>query len=96
MIVVAVVFVSLALMFILFKKLEDKIRSLIGWQRHSEKRIGGLEIKDYAQDLRLDSQQKRINHLRSEVDELGRDVGWTDDNRSTQVLKTPKDDDGTS
>lgn len=101
MIFVAVTFVCLALLFLLFKTFEDRFRTMIKWQRHTHERLSGLEIKDYAQDLRLDAQQdhikgqhERINHLRSEVDELGRDVGWTDDNRGTQVLKPklPPDD----
>jgi hypothetical protein len=77
----AIIVLSVLLVFVLiFKTLEDKIHWLGKRQRHSESRIGGLEVKDYAQDLRLDEQQKAIK-------ELSKDVGWEDDRRKTDVIK---------
>jgi len=87
---VAVVFVSLALLFILFKKLEDRIRKLVGWHSHAEDRISSLEVKDYAQDYRLDNHRNHINTLRNDIDTLGRDVGWDDDKLTT--IKPDPDD----
>jgi hypothetical protein len=89
---VAVVFVSLALLFILFKKLEDRIRHLIGWQKHSQDRLSSLEVKDYAQDYRLDNHRDHIQALSDDIGALSRDIGWDDDKLKTQVIKTDPDD----
>lgn len=80
-----IVLAVLSVFVIVFKLLEDKMVRLNKRQRHSETRIGGLEVKDYAQDLRLDHQQKAIK-------ELAKDVGWNDDKRKTEVMKKGPDD----
>jgi hypothetical protein len=83
----------LSVFVILFKALEDKLVRVSKRQRDSETRIGGLEVKDYAQDVRLDHQQQAIKRLNKEVGELGKDVGWDDDRRKTNVIKPEDPDD---
>lgn len=89
---VAVVFVSLALMFILLKSFECRIRRLIGREKHTQDRISSLEVKDYAQDYRLDNHRDHIQALRDDIGGLARDVGWDDDKLKTQVIKSDPDD----
>ncbi len=78
---------------IILRTLEGKVGSLSKRQRDSESRIGGLEVKDYAQDLRLDAQQRAIKGIKGDVRELGRDIGWGDEKRKTQVIKKFSDED---
>jgi hypothetical protein len=85
MIFAVIVLAVLGVFVIIFKLLEDKTERIIKRQRRSETRIEGLEVKDYAQDLRLDHQQRAIK-------ELGKDVGWDDDRRKTGVIKKDFDD----
>lgn len=87
-----IVLCVLSVFVILFKTLEDKLVRVSKRQRDSETRIGGLEVKDYAQDVRLDHQQRAIKKLNKAVDELGKDVGWDDDRRRTNVIKKDPDD----
>jgi len=95
MIAVAIVFVCLALLFVVIKKLDDRSRGQVGWNKHADDRISSLEVKDYAQDIRLDNHQKSLKTLKDDVKDLGADVGWDDEMRKTQVLRdsTPPDDD---
>lgn len=88
MIVVAVVLCCLGLFILLCKHLEDVVHRVVKWQRKSHERISTLEVNDFAQDARLDNQQKHIKRLREDVKEMGKDIGWTDDDRKTQVMKT--------
>jgi hypothetical protein len=91
MIVVAVVLCCLALFILLCKSLEDTISRVIAWatawQRRTDERISTLEDHDYAQDARLDKQQDTLKSVKGELKEMGKDVGWSDDNRKTQVMK---------
>jgi methylphosphotriester-DNA--protein-cysteine methyltransferase len=87
-----IVLCVLGVFVIIFRRIEDKLVQIDKSQWHSEDRISGLEVKDYAQDLRLDAQQLKIKDLNKHVDELGRDIGWSDDRRHTQVLKKHSDD----
>lgn len=87
-----VVLLVLAVFVLILKTLEDKMARIGRRQRDSETRISGLEIKDFAQDLRLDDQQVHIKELKQDVSELGKDLGWVDDKRRTQVLKKNSDD----
>jgi hypothetical protein len=88
-----IVLCVLSVFVIILKKLEDKTASLGKQQRDSESRIGGLEVKDYAQDLRLDAQQRAIKGIKGDVRELGKDIGWGDEKRRTQVIKKFSDED---
>ncbi len=87
-----IVLLVLAVFVLILKTLEDKMVKIGKRQRDSDTRISGLEIKDFGQDLRLDAQQRHIKELKQDVDELGKDLGWTDDKRRTQVLKQNSDD----
>lgn len=94
---------ALVLLLILYRYLEHRVSKVAKLQQHQEERISGLEIKDYGQDFRMDAQDKKLDILDTrtvrtlrDVKELGRDIGWGDDKRETQVLKPkpPPDDDG--
>lgn len=97
MIVVAVILVTLAVCLALINKLKGSFGAMVKWLRHTEDRVSSLEVKDYAQDVRLDNHQKSLSKLKTDVKELGADVGWDDDLRKTQVIRdnTPPDDDNT-
>lgn len=77
--------------FILFcRRLESRIADL---QDDLEGRVIGLEVKEYTQDERLDANDKTLEshakfmvRTQRNVDELGRDVGWDDNKRKTQVM----------
>lgn len=81
-------------LFILFcRRLESRIEALKDDQEDVEGRVIGLEVKEYSQDERLEEHDSVIGnharfmvHMRREVDELGRDVGWDDNKRRTQVM----------
>ncbi len=87
-----IVLLVLTVFVLIFKALEDKMVKIGKRQRDSETRISGLEIKDFSQDVRLDAQQRHIIELKTDVNELGKDLGWVDDKRRTQVLKKNSDD----
>lgn len=77
--------------FILFcRRLESRIADL---QDDLEGRVIGLEVKEYKQDERLEGHDKTLEahakfmvRTQRNVDELGRDVGWDDNQRKTQVM----------
>lgn len=82
------------IVFIFFcKRLEERVEALRDDQEDVEGRVIGLEVKEYSQDERLDSQEstmqshaKFIVKMRRDVDELGHDIGWDDNKRNTQVM----------
>lgn len=85
---------ALVLVLILIRYLEHRVSRVAKRQQHAEERISGLEIKDYGQDFRMDEHNKKLEILDTrtvrtlrDVKELGRDIGWGDDKRETQVLK---------
>jgi hypothetical protein len=96
MIVVAIIFATLALLFVVFGRLDKKFNRMIRREGHGDDRLSGLEIKDYSQDARLDNHQQHIKRLHSNVKELGADIGWDDSKRKTptmtQVVKKPPND----
>lgn len=81
-------------LFILFcKRVEERVDELRDSQEDVEARVLGIEVKEYSQDERLEGHDKLFDtHARfmvktkREVDELGRDVGWEDGKRQTQVM----------
>lgn len=94
---------ALALLLILMRYLEHRVSRVAKKQQHQEERISGLEIKDYGQDFRMDAQDKKLEILDTrtvrtlrDVKELGRDIGWGDDKRKTDVLKKPTSPDDSS
>lgn len=95
---VAVVTIGLFLLFRWYQR--HTLRKLVRWTKHHDDRISSLEVKDTVQDERLDQHDQRFHEderalrmLSKEVGELGKDVGWEDDRRETQVLTLPPDDD---
>lgn len=64
----------------------DDMAKLIRVIRKQHDRISKLEVNDYAQDARLDAHRKHLIKIKHDVRELGKDVGWDDSGRSTQVM----------
>ena len=98
----ALILCGLVLVIILYRLLETRVNKLFRSLRHTDDRVSSLEIKDFGQDFRMDAHDKRLEthdrrfqRLNVEVKELGRDIGWSDDQRKTDVIKpkTPPDDD---
>jgi hypothetical protein len=92
--VAAVVLAALTLFVILCKHLEDLVNKVIVWLKKADERISTLEVHEDNQDARLDAQGHRLDRqgdtlrsVKTELKEMGKDVGWNDDNRKTQVLK---------
>jgi len=72
---------------------------VVRWQRSQHDRISKLEVHERDQDnmlmshdSRLDRQHGQLRMIRKDVQTLGKDVGWADDNTKTQALPTPKDE----
>lgn len=79
------IFLTLAVLFILYKLLEDK-------QAKAEERISTIEtrtVKLEDLDFKREAKHSRvvsfIKRLRRDVNVIGRDVGWKDDLHVTQV-----------
>lgn len=99
----SIIFLTLAVLFLLYKALEDRF---IAWQKNTDERISTVEGKTTAlEDLDFKREAKHsrvvsfIKRLRRDVNAIGRDVGWKDDLHVTQVSekKDPeKPDDGNS
>lgn len=87
----SLIFLTLAGLFLLFKKLEGKIRSVTGWQKHTEERISTLESNDFQREGQLSRHTTFIKKMRRDLNTLGRDVGWSDDLHKTQTLEKKPD-----
>lgn len=88
----ALIFVALAGLLILYKLLEGSVRRLLGWQKKAEERISSLEVDTFKQTARLDRHTSFMKRIRRDVNVLGHDVGWQDDLHKTQTIeKTPPD-----
>ena len=94
MIIALVVVCCVVLFIILCKNLEDTVNRVSSYQRKTHERISQIEQHEYAQDARLDRHQKVIKDIRSDVTEMGKDIGWKDDDRRTRVMKKKDSDDG--
>ncbi len=99
MIVLAAVFCCLGLFIIFCKMLEERVNKVVGFQkkihdvqRQTHERISSLEVHEHAQDARLDRTQNVVRRLREDVNEMGKDIGWKDDDRKTQVMKQKNKD----
>ncbi len=73
----------------------DEISRVVRWQRKQHDRISKLEVHEseqdnllMAHDSRLDRQHAQLKMVKSDVKELGKDVGWSDDLTKTQLNKT--------
>lgn len=100
MILAAIIICCLGLFVILCKQLEARVDKVVGYQhkthRHiaeTDERISQIETHNYKQDARMDRQQGAIQHLRADVNEMGKDIGWKDDDRKTRVMKQKDPDD---
>lgn len=79
--------------FVLFLRyLENRVEKVVEQQHDVVERISTLEAHDYAQDARLDKQQKIVKTLTKDVTAIGEDIGydggWGDDGRKTELSKT--------
>ena len=68
------------------RHLETRVNRVDTKQQKDEERISTLEVKDYNQDMRLDAHRKVLIQVKKDVRGLGRDIGWDDSNRATQVM----------
>lgn len=93
MIIALVVVCCVVLFIILCKNLEDTVNRVSSYQRKTHERISQIEQHEYAQDARLDRHQKVIGRIREDVNEMGKDIGWKDDDRKTRVMKAKDSDD---
>lgn len=94
----SIIFLTLAVLFVLFKVLEEKILSVIRWQKKAEERISTVESRMLkVEDLEFKHEAKHsrvvsfIKRLRRDVNAVLRDVGWSDDLHKTQTVEKPKD-----
>lgn len=94
MIPLAIVFCCLGLFVLLCKQVEDKVNAVIDYQKTQHERITSIEQHELEQDGRLDRQGKALKHLRDDVSEMGKDIGWKDDDRRTRVMKQKDPSDG--
>lgn len=88
MIFLAVVFGCLAAFIFLCRWLANHVDGVAAKQVTHEDRISSLEVKDYAQDARLDMHRKHLIQAKKDIKALGKDLGWDDSNRATQVMET--------
>lgn len=75
------------------RRLELRVQELSEEHEDVQGRIIGLEVKEYSQDTRLDSHESTLEahakfmvQTQREVDDVGRDIGWEDGKRKTQVM----------
>lgn len=80
--------VCIILIMLFLRHLEGRVNKVDDTQHQAVERISSLEVKDYAQDARLDAHRKALIQVKKDVRELGKDVGWDDSGRSTQVMDT--------
>lgn len=88
LIVLGAVSVCILLIMSFFRHLEARVDKADVTQKHDSDRISSLEVKDYAQDARLDYHRKHLIQVKKDVKQLGKDVGWDDSGHSTQVMDT--------
>lgn len=87
MIVAAIVFCCIGLLVLVWSQLHDRVAKVTDEAEVLVERISNLEIHEQAQDSRIDRTQLVVKKIREDVTEIGKDVGWKDDNRRTQVMK---------
>lgn len=85
---------GIVLLALLYRMLEQRVDAVIRWIRHTDDRVSSLEVKDYGQDFRMDDHDKKLDthdqrfqRVNVELKELGKDIGWSDNNRKTEVVK---------
>jgi hypothetical protein len=77
----------------------DEIRKVVASLRKHHDRISKLEVHETKQDgmlishdAEIDRQHAQLTMARRDIKELGKDVGWGDDDTKTLVSKKPPDD----
>lgn len=85
-IVLGSVGVCVLLIMLFVRQLEDRVDSVDTKQKKDEERISVLEVRDDTQDARLDAHRRAIIQVKKDVKGLGKDIGWDDSNRATQVM----------
>lgn len=99
MIVTVIILCCVGLFVILCKQLESRVDRVVDFSRKTHERISRIELHEneqdqhlYAHDSRLDRQQKIVTRLQQDVGEMGKDIGWKDDDRKTQVMRQKNKD----
>lgn len=85
-IVLASAGICIVLVMLFVRHLENRVNDVDSKQQKDEERISTLEVHDYNQDARLDAHRKALIQVKKDVRGLGKDIGWDDSNRSTQVM----------
>lgn len=86
LIVLGAVGACFVLVMLFVRYLESRVNEVDTKVQKDEERISTLEVNDYNQGIRLDAHRKALIQVKKDVRTLGRDVGWDDSNRSTQVM----------
>ena len=99
MIVTAIILCCVGLFVILCRQLESRVDKIVDFSRQTHERISRIEDHEneqdqhlYAHDSRIDRTQKELKQLKKDVNEMGKDIGWSDDDRKTQVMKQKNKD----
>lgn len=99
MIGIVILLCCIGLFVILCRQLEARVDRVVDYQRKTHERISQMELKEneqdqhlYAHDSRLNRQQKIVLRLQGDVREMGKDIGWSDDDRKTRVMKQKNTD----
>lgn len=71
---------ALVLILVLVWLSERKLNWMMRFQRQTHERISALEVNEVTQDIKIHEHGKLIK-------DLGKDVGWSDDERLTEVIK---------
>lgn len=86
LIVLGSVSICILLIMLLVRQLETRVDKVDTQQKQDGERISTLEVHDYNHGIRLDTHRKVIVQLKQDVRGLGKDIGWDDSNRATQVM----------
>ncbi len=76
----------IVLVMLFVRHLEGRVNTVDTKVQKDEERISNLETHDYNQDARLDAHRKALIQVKKDVRGLGKDIGWDDSNRATQVM----------
>lgn len=86
LIVLASVGSCIVLIMLVVHHLESRVDKADMRQKKDEERISSLEVHEYNQDMRLDAHRKVLVQVKKDVRGLGKDIGWDDSHRTTQVM----------
>lgn len=88
LVVLVSVGICIILVMLFIRHLENRVNDVDSKVQKDEERISTLETRDYNQDARLDAHRKALIQVKKDVRGLGADIGWDDNNRTTQVMDT--------